>query len=110
MTFAPNNETVPVYVEVKPEHFDWRAVTRRMRVIWESEPDTLLLVASPRTVIAEQLMMIGPPREDVERYVTFEWVYCPRGKRPGKEWALELAPCAWPDIVGPWDGKYWEAR
>ncbi len=106
--------TAPAYVEIKPDYErDINALLRRMEVIWDSEPDTHLIIqAPPRTDdqlgVVRCLWRFDTPRVDgsVQSHRTegcATWMAACRGL-PGPTLGLPLHA-----KTGPWSGEWWKA-
>jgi hypothetical protein len=94
------------YVEVKPNRDDVHAVADRMRIIHESDPTALLLLAWPNVDSTQSICQVAI-RQQVVLQVTPDtilichWAATPRG-RPPQITALLSADFA------PWHDGYWE--
>lgn len=107
------SEPATVYVETKPKNWvDWdddasaeahEELMRRMAVIWESEPDAVLVLCSPDDL---GVLDIKASPSQIDPYpwpVIAQWVVggAERQSTPGIAFPL-------PQTWGPWPRDYWK--
>lgn len=100
----------PAYIEVKPAHVfkqqdERHAIAIRMAVIWESEPDAHLIVASPTPVENFPGVAVIIRTETGSPVATPMWGWWAEAQQGRLEIALPLYPQA-----GPWFGEYWNVQ
>ena len=91
------------YVEVKPNlDLDRGQLVRQMKVIWESEPDAHLLVATPQTVFESYTIGVIDPSATKDEWgiAGYEVMY----RRSGP---LLIGSVVRSDS-GPWSDGYWQ--
>lgn len=106
-----------VYVETKPKKWsDWDDVSieahenlmRRMGVIWESEPEAVLVLCSPGQLLVLDKYASPNDSDPYPWPIIAEWVVANHGAHDLL--AIPGLAFPWPDSWHPWPHEYWKGR